>query len=269
MSYDLIGDLSKARLFDLVKPLVGKKKSGMVVIEGTEPAELYIEGGSIVHGKTDTLAGDEAIRSIMDIDDGRVMFDWQASPENRTVTMVTLQLMSDWAAREEEWRKIKTIVTSSDTVFSIVVDGGGGVRIIPEEQWGVLALCNGMRSVSEVADQLGRSMFEVSQTIYKMVGLALLEQAETTGTPLIRHKETIGETFFVTIEAELKKVLGPIGRIIMNDTIAAFGESRDAFPKDQVESLIRTVCDQIVEDQKREKFGNAAWVAWLSSLQDS
>ena len=161
------------------------------------------------------------------------------------------------------------MVTSSDTVFSIVVDGGGGDRTIPEEQWGVLALCNGMRSVSEVADQLGRSMFEVSQMIYTMVARGLLEEAETTGIPRARHKETIDETFFVTIETELKKVLGPIGRIVMNDTIAAFGEPRDAFPKDQVESLIRTVCDQIVEDQKREKFGNAAWIAWLSSLQDS
>ena len=62
MSYDLIGDLSKTRLFDLVKPLVRGKKSGMVMIQGTDLAELYIEGGNIVHGKTDTLVGDEAIR---------------------------------------------------------------------------------------------------------------------------------------------------------------------------------------------------------------
>jgi hypothetical protein len=269
MSYDLIGDLSNTRLFDLVKPLVGGKRSGMVVIEGADQAKLYIEGGNIVHGKTGTLAGDEAIRSIMDINDGRVRFDWQASPEDRTVKMVTEQLMSDWAEREEEWRKIKTIVTSSDTVFSIVVDGGGGDKTIPGQQWGVLALCNGMRSVSEVADQLGRSVFEVSRRIYEMVGLGLLKEEETAGIPRVPLKETIDENFFVTIERELTKVLGPIGRIIMNDTIAAFGESRDAFPKDQVESFIRTVCDQIVEDQKREKFGNAAWIAWLSSLQDS
>jgi hypothetical protein len=269
MSYDLIGDLSKTRLFDLVKPLVSGKKSGMVMIQGRGLAELYIEGGNIVYSKTETLVGDEALRSIMDLDSGRVRFDWQASPENRTVTMVTEQLMSDWAEREEEWRRIKIMVTSSDTVFSIVVDGGGGDKTIREKEWGVLALCNGMRSVSEVADQLGRSTFDVSQMIYTMVARGFLEEAEYTGIPRVRLKETIDETFFITIETELKKVLGPIGRIIMNDTIAAFGESRDAFPKEEVESFIRTVCDQIVEDQKREKFGNAAWVAWLSSLQDS
>ena len=46
MSGDLIGDLSKTRLFDLVKPLVDGKKAGMIVIEGTEVRELYVEGGA-------------------------------------------------------------------------------------------------------------------------------------------------------------------------------------------------------------------------------
>ena len=113
MSHDLIGVLSKARLFDLVNPLVGGKKSGMVVIEGTGPAELYVEGGNIVHAKTDTRAGEEAILAIMDLDNGRVRFDWQVSPEKRTVTTATEQLMSNWAEREAEWRKIKTMVPST------------------------------------------------------------------------------------------------------------------------------------------------------------
>jgi DNA-binding transcriptional regulator GbsR (MarR family) len=268
MSHDLIGDLSKARLFDLVNPLVGGKKSGMVVIEGTGAAELYVEGGNIVHAKTDTRAGEEAILAIMDLDNGRVRFDWQVSPEKRTVTMATEQLMSNWAEREAEWRKIKTMVPSSDAMFSIVVGNGGGDKTILEKQWGVLALCNGTLSVSEVAGQLGRSMFEVSQTICELLRLAILKEADITGIPKARPKETIDETFFVTIETELKKVMGPIARVIMSDTLAAFEESRDAFPKDRVESFIGTVCDQIVEDQKCEKFAKAVYVAWLSSREN-
>lgn len=268
MSYDLIGDLSKTRLFDLVKLLVDGKKSGMVVIDGTDAAQLYVEGGNIVHGKTDTLAGEESILAIMDLDDGRVRFDWQASPEKRTVTMVTEQLMLNWAEREGDWRKIKTVVPSSNTVFSIVVDSGGGGKTILEKQWGVLALCNGLRSVSEVAGLLGRSMFEVSQTIFKLVGLAILREVEITGISKTRLKETIDETFFVTVETELKKVLGPIAHFILKDTLAVFEESRDAFPKDQAESFIHTVCDQIVDDHKREKFGKAAYAIWLSSREN-
>jgi hypothetical protein len=268
MSRELIGDLSKIRLFELVKTLIDGKKSGMVVIEGTDVAELYVEGGNIIHGKAHTLSGDEAILAIMDLDNGRVGFDWRVSPEKHTVTIVTDQLMATWAQREEEWRRVTAVVPSFKAVFSIVVDGGGGDRIISEKQWGVLALCNGMRSVADVAEQLGRRRFDVSQTICDMVGVGILNEVQITGTSKPNLKGTIDETFFVTVETELKKVVGPIGRIIVNDTLAAFNESRDTFPKDEVEEFIRSVCDQIVEEQKREKFGKAVYVAWLSSLEN-
>jgi DNA-binding transcriptional regulator GbsR (MarR family) len=268
MSRELIGDLSKVRLLELVKPLVKEKKSGMVVIEGASVVDLYFEGGNIVHGNIDTLSGDEAVFAVMDLDNGRVRFDWRGSPEKQTVTMTTEQLMSSWTQREEEWRKIKAEVPSSEAIFAIVVDSGGGDRTILEKQWGVLALCNEMRSVSEVAEQLGRSIFDVSQTICEMVGLGVLKLTKISELSRKNLKETIDETFFVAVETELKRVLGPIARIIVNDTIAAFEESRDAFPKDQAEDFIRTLCDQVVDDDKRERFGKAVYVAWLSALEN-
>jgi DNA-binding Lrp family transcriptional regulator len=268
MSNDYIGDLSEVRLFDLVKPLVDGKKSGMVMIKGRTAAELYIEGGSIVHGKTDTLVGEEAIPAIMDLDDGRVTFNWQLSPEKRTVRTATDQLISNWARREEEWLKVKKVTTSSDEVFSIVVDCGGTSRSIPAKQWGVLALCNGMRSISDIATLLGRSVFEVSEMICEMVNTGLLEKAEVAVTPEARLKGTVDQNFFVTVETELKKVVGPIGRVIINDTLAAFEESRESFPKDRVMSFIRTVSDQIVEEQKRNQFDKAVYFAWLPMLEN-
>jgi hypothetical protein len=98
--------------------------------------------------------------------------------------------------------------------------------------------------------------------------LGILKLSKISELSRKRLKETIDETFFVAVETELKRVLGPIARIIVNDTIAAFEESRDAFPKDQVEDFIRTLCDQVVDDDKRERFGKAVYVAWLSALEN-
>jgi hypothetical protein len=268
MPNDFIGNLSQVRLFDLVKPLVDGKKSGMVEIRGKTAAELYIEGGSIVHGKTDTVVGEEAVFAIMDLDDGRVTFNWQLSPEGRTVRMSTEQLMSNWAQREEKWMKVKKVMASSDAVFSIVVDSGGADRTILAKQWGVLALCNGVRCVSDIAGLLGQSVFEVSTTICEMVGMGILEKAEVAGAPGARPERTVDENFFVTVETELKKVVGPIGRVIVNDTLAAFEESRDAFPKRRAMSFIRTVSDQIVEEQKRDQFEKAVYLALLPIVEN-
>jgi hypothetical protein len=266
---DLIGDLSEIRLFDLVKPLVDGKKSGVLAVKGKEGAELFIEGGQIVHARTDTLNGEEAIRPIMDLDNGRVTFNWRTSPEERTLRLSTEQVMSKWSQREEEWKKIRPAVPSAETVFSLVVDSGGEDRMIPAGQWGVLALCNGRRNVSEMAGRLGRSVFEVSGTLRALAERGLVEKTDLDDIPKAGARTTVDEAFFEAAETELKKVMGPIARIILNDTLAAFEESREAFPKDRVKSFISTVCDQITEEPKREKFGKAIYVAWLSSIETS
>jgi len=268
MPNDFIGNLWEERLFDLVKSLVDGKKSGLAVIRGKAEAELYIEGGSIVHAKIDNVVGEEAINAIMDLDDGRVTFNWQLSPEERTVRTPAERLMSNWAHRERKWGEVKKVIPSSDTMFSVVVDSGGADRTILAKQWGVLALCNGTRSVSDIADLLKRSVLDVSITICEMVGMHLLERAEVIETPEARLLGNIDEAFFVTVETELKKVLGPIARVIMNDTLAAFEESRDAFPKRRVMSFIRTVSDQIAEEQKRDQFDKAMYFAWLPVIEN-
>jgi predicted transcriptional regulator len=266
---DLIGDLSGIRLFNLVKPLVDGKKSGLMAVRGKEVAELYIEGGQIVHARTGTLNGEEALLPMMDLDNGRVTFNWQTSPEERTVRLPTEQVMSNWSQREEEWKMIRPAVPSAEAVFSLVVDSGGEDRTIPAGQWGVLALCNGRRKVSEMAGRLGRTVFDVSGTLYALVERGLVERTEAADIPQAGLRTTINEAFFEAAETELKKVVGPIARIILNDTLAAFEESREAFPKDRVKSFISTVCDQITEEPKREKFGKAIYVAWLSCIETS
>lgn len=268
MTNELIGDLAEVRLLDLVKPLVDAKKSGMVVIEGKSGGELYIEGGSIIHAKTEAATGEEAILAVMDLDAGRVRFNWRLSPEKRDVETPTEQVLSIWAQREAEWVRIKKTIMSSDVIFSIVVDSGGGDKTIREKQWGVLALCNGTRSVADAAGLLGRSVFEVSKTICEMVDMGLLQKADSAGIPKAQAKGTLDTTFFAIVETELKKVMGPIARVILNDTLDAFEESKEAFPKERAESFIRTVCDQIVDEEKREQAGKAMYVAWLSAIEN-
>jgi hypothetical protein len=265
MPGDFLGDLSKRRLFDLIKPLVDARKSGQVIVQGTNRAGLYLEEGSFIHSETALSVGEEAVLAIMDIEDGPVFFDSQAAAGKRTVNTVTEQLMSNWAQREEEWARIRKVVPSSDAMFSIAVDSGGHKRVIQERHWGVLALCNGIRSVSDIAAALGRSLFDVSKAICEMVGAGVIEKARTVGVENTHLRETVDESFFVMLQTELTKVMGPIARVIINDTLTAFEESRDAFPKDRVGSLIRTVSDQIAEEQKREQFGKAMY----SSLMES
>ncbi len=257
MPNDLIGDLSKASLFNIIQSLVDRRKSGMVAIEGKNAAELYIEGGNIVHGKTDGLIGEEAILAIMDLNEGRVLFNWQLSPDRQTVRTSTEQLMSIWSQRDEEWKKVRKVMPTSNAIFSIVLDSGGEDRTIPAKQWSVFALCNGERTVFEIAGLVGQPVFEISKTISKMVEMGVLVETRAAGNSQAPHPGTVDEIFFAAVETELKKVVGPIARVIIDDTLVAFEEPREAFPKEKVMSFIKTVSDQIIEDRKRGQFEEA------------
>lgn len=268
MFNDLIGDLSEIRLYDLLKPLVEGKKSGLLAVKGPREAEIFLEGGRIVQTRVDNRVGEEALPLLRDLAAGRVTFDWRSSPEGRTLELPTDAVMTQWAQQEKEWRELRSAVPSIKAVFSLVAEGGEQDRLIRGNLWGVLALCNGRRNVSDIAAKLGRTLFEVAGILRELLGEGLIQKEDLDLSPG-EGRPIVDEAFFDTAEQELKKVLGPIARIILNDTLAAFEETREAFPKDRVKSFISTVCDQIPEEQKREKFGKAMYAAWLSSFEHS
>ena len=251
MPEDFIGELSKVRLLDLVRPMVNRKNSGMVLVRGTEIGELYIEAGHIVHAKTGAALGDEAVLAMSDWDKGRVIFDWESTTEQRTVRLPTEQVLERWAERDQEWKRIREVLPSADVVFRIPIDSTGEDRHIPGDQWRILILSNGTRSVGEVAGMLGWDVFKVSKAICQMVEAGLLEKAgEATPSP----RETVNGDFIPTIETELKKALGPVAQFIVDDKIAEFGESRSAFPRDRVQAFVKAIDEEISDDAKRDAF---------------
>jgi hypothetical protein len=255
MPNDFIGDLSKARLFELVGPLLSGKKSGMVLIKGEEVGELHLEGGSIVHAKTGGSTGEEAILAMMEWETGRATFDWEATAPERTVYMPTEQLVQSWTSREKEWKKIREVIPSGQTVFRIPVDGAPEDKSIKAMEWKVLALCDGTRTVADIAGVLKWHIFETSKVVHQMVGSGLLEKAsEKAVEEEVAAKRTVNGNFFPTVENELRKIMGPMAPIVLDDKIAEFGESRDAFPEDMVQSFVQAIGEEITHNAKRALF---------------
>ncbi len=117
MSNDIIGDLSKNKLLDLIGPLLSNKKSGMIQIKGHQAGEIYLEGSNIIHAKTGDLTGEEAILAMMEWNSGRAIFDWEAAGGEQTVFMPTEQLLMIWKNRESEWARIREVIPSARRYF--------------------------------------------------------------------------------------------------------------------------------------------------------
>ncbi len=253
-----IGELSETRLFDLVKPLVDGRKSGMLLIKGKDVGEIHIEGGRIIHAKTSRCSGEEAILAMMEWTAGRVSFDWEVTSDERTVSIPTEELFVSWMKWEQEWHKIKEVVTSPHAAFRISIMNNSEEKNIQSDQWKVLALSNGRTEAAEIAETLNWDLFKTSRTIYQMVMAGLLEKAsDRMESQKPAQKQYVNGNFFPTLESELRRVMGPIAPIIIDDIIAGFGASRESLPLDEIEKFIAAVSQEISDNVKKTGFTRA------------
>jgi hypothetical protein len=246
-----LGDLSQVKVFDILKPLLMGKKTGKLSFKGKENGEIYIELGSIVHVKTPGSSGEYSFFSIMGWKMGRIIFEPDEPPPERTISIPTEQLLLNWSSKKMEWDKLQEVIPSNSHVFRLSVQKGGENKNISPDQWNVLAMSDGIKTTSDIAKILGWDELKTMRMTYQLVQAGLLESAEVQ-KPL--RKKMAGEKFFLTIDNELKKVIGPVAPLIIEDKLSELRETKDSFPEDQALSLIESLGEEISNDLKKKEF---------------
>ena len=255
MTETFLGDLSQVKLFDILKPLFIGKKIGRVLIKGKEDSgELYLEMGDIVHAKTTHSVGEYGFFKIMGWRVGRVTFESDIFPPEKTISIPTEQLLLNWSSVKQEWEKFSETISSLNLMFRLSVQNNGAEINISADQWNLLALSNGMRSLTEIAKMLHWDEFKALKTTYHLVRAGLLTQV---GDQTLPKKRLVGENFFLVIENELKKVVGAVSPFIIDDKLTEFGETKDAFPRDQALSFVEALGDEIPNEPRRKEFRRA------------
>jgi hypothetical protein len=256
-----LGDLAQVKLFEILKPLFSGKKTGKIMIKGKEGGELYLELGNITHAKTNNAAGEYGFFDLMGLKIGKASFEPDEVPSERTISISTEQLLLNWSYRKQEWDKIKEVIPSPSTSFHLSLQKSPENKNINADQWNVLALCNGTKTVSEIAGTLNWDEFKTSKTILQLVQLGLLVKAEGQ-RPL--EKKLAGESFFLKVENELKKAVGPVASVIIDDKLNEFGSAPTSFPQDQALPFIEALGEEIPRDTQKKEFIKAM-MEFLSS----
>lgn len=250
-----LGDLSQVKLFDILKPLLMGKKTGKLSFKGKENGEMYLELGNIVHAKTPDASGEYGFFTIMGWKMGRIAFEPDEPPSERTIPIPSEQLLLNWSSKKMEWEKIREMISSNSAVFCLSSRNNGESKTVSADQWNVLVLSNGMRNVSEVARALNWDEFKVIRAIYQLVQAGLMEQV---GERKPIKKKLVRESFFSGIENELRKVMGAVSPFVIDDKLIEFGEKRDSFPQDKLLSFVEALGEEIPHDDKRKEFKKAA-----------
>ena len=255
MPQTFLGDLSKSKFFDILKPLLSARTTGKLFIKSKEDAELYLSDGSIVHARTLHSLGQNAFFMMMSWETGRILYDSDAHPQEKTIDIPTEQLLLNWSYEKPHFEKIKEVIPSKDAIFHLSLLKNPEDKSITTDQWNVLALCNGVRTVSELIHALKWDEFKMLDTIYQLVQSGLIEKAEAQ-KPL--NKKLIGKDFFRRLEGELRKVLGPISPLIIQKKLTELGETEDSFSSDLALSFIKAVGEEVPDEQAQEQFKKEA-----------
>jgi hypothetical protein len=246
-----LGDLAQTKLFDILKPLFSGKKSGKITIMGKDGGELYLELGNITHAKTSSAVGEYAFFFLMGLKAGKALFEPDGVPSQRTISISTEQMLLNWSYRKQEWDKLKEVIPSTSAVFRLSLQKNPENKNINADQWNVLALCNGTKTISEIAESLNWDEFKTSKVVFQLVQLALLERGEDQKAP---KKKPVSEDFFPMVETELKKVIGPLAPLIISDKLSDLGETKDSLGQDQALSFVEKLGEEILNDSKKREF---------------
>jgi hypothetical protein len=88
-----------------------------------------------------------------------------------------------------------------------------------------------------------------------MVQNGLLERAgEVLEEQKPLQKRSVNGNFFPFVENALKKLMGPIAPIIIDDIVAETGESKESFPQEMVDKLLESIVAEIPDMAKRAEF---------------
>jgi len=252
-----LGDLSQIKLFDILKPLLMSKKTGRLTFKGKEKGEIQLEMGNIVHAKTQDFSGEQAFFLIMSWKAGRVDFEPNILPKEKTIPIPSEQLLLNWSSRKKEVEEVQEITPSNQfvfpnqSVFRLSLQKNGDSKTVSADQWNVLALSNGFRNISEIAKILNWDELKISRVINQLVQTGLMEQGEEQ-KPV--KKKLVRENLFSVVENELKKVMGAVSPFVIDDKLVELGEKKDSFPQDRFLSFIEALGDEIPNDLKRREF---------------
>lgn len=251
MAGTFLGDLSQIKLFDILKPLLTEKKTGRVNIRGKEDGEIFLERGDIVHAKTIQFQGENGFFTMMGWKLGKITFEPELVSKEKTIPITTEQLLLNWSSRKQEFEKMREAIPSAHYIFRLSLQKNGKEKNISPDQWNVLALCNGTKTILEIAKSLEWDEYKVLKAVYQLVQMGLLEKADER---IPAQKKLVRGDFFTVLDMELKKAMGPVAPFIIDDKIIEFGEDREAFPLEQALPLIEALSGEIPNPQKRNEF---------------
>ena len=166
--------------------------------EGAGVARALLEAGGVDAALVQRLAQEQAVDAVFDLlrwPNGDFAFVMgEENPDEVGLAVSAEQVVADASARRDSWESLSRLIPSPEVVLTMpVVQPEGAASIAPDE-WALLSLIDGERTVGVLVDVSGAGQFTVVSTLASLVqrGLLVLRDEDAPDhVTLVRRRQQL------------------------------------------------------------------------------
>jgi len=205
--------------------------------EGIGVVRALLDAGAVDADLLRQAAQEQATDAIFDLlrwHDGDFAFVLdEANPDEVGVEMSVETVLADAEARRATWESVSQVVPTPQAVLVMPVVLAGEPAVSREE-WSLLALVDGRRTVSELVDLTGSGQYAVVSTLASLVQRGLLE---------VREEDQVGSAEdHVTVVLRRQQLLSPLEAF--TPVVVPAAPADDVRPEDPEPAPERPVTDE-------------------------
>src|SRR6185295_12916926 len=216
------GSLAELHLPDIIQLISVSGKTGVFhLTDGALKGQIYLNDGKIVHASLEDASGEEAVYALAIWSRGDFKFEPGISTELRTISKSNTNLLMEAARRLDEWRVLSKKIPSTELVPEFVVlDNREGQINLNTSEWLILSKIDGTRSIKQIAQASGLSVFDAAKILYGLIatGLSRLKDGPPPATGPNR----------IPLTPQGRPAPPPAGAAAGGDVIAKLVKARDA-----------------------------------------
>jgi hypothetical protein len=188
------------------------------------------DAGAIDDGVLHEVVVEQATDAVFDLlrwTRGDFAFVEEANPDDLGVSLNVEEVITEGRRRLEEWESLTKAVPSPDAVVSIALKPAADETALTAEEWALVALADGHRTVADLVRLTGRGEFATVRTLAGLVDRKLVafrrgdDDANDSVAALLRR------------QAELSRVEGspePVRQVVEERPVAAVPTKPEIVP---------------------------------------
>ncbi len=178
---ELAGNIKDFSIIEISQFVWISKRTGclklFLEVDGSKfEGQLYFVEGNIMSAKANGKRGKEAFFHICSADNGSFRFiSNETTPDTNVVTSMN-QLLLEASGRTKLFETLKREIPSTNIIFSLTPDFALFDLQFEPEQWSVIALIDGQKTLEEIGKTLGMPEFNIMRIFYTLLQVGVIKR---------------------------------------------------------------------------------------------